>query len=157
MRGGTQDPDSGAMLTIHSLPHRLHLIGRSLTSVVGSSHSTVCLPQDGHRKRRRVVSVSLSSDFGCNVSCKCFTSFYRLKIQIKKPAPQSHKNDYMAQALRLRRRFNCNTGMCAATLGVEKGASPNALHLRNGGSIWHTRTISELLYTVPFILSIHQI
>lgn len=37
------------MLTTLSMPHRLHLIGKSLTSVVGSNHKTVCFPHAGHK------------------------------------------------------------------------------------------------------------
>lgn len=56
-------------LTTLSFPHLLHLIGRSLISVVGSNHKTVCLPHTGHIKRLRFVFVSSDCGFS-NSSCK---------------------------------------------------------------------------------------
>ena len=78
---------SSEIFTILSLPHRLHLIGRSLTSVVGSNHNTVCLPHTGQRKRRWFILFSLS----CCLSPKCYHPVYSFlcKGQIKKPAPES--------------------------------------------------------------------
>ena len=43
--------DSDEMFTTLSFPHSLHFTGRSRTSVVGSNHSTVCLPHFGQRNR----------------------------------------------------------------------------------------------------------
>jgi hypothetical protein len=63
----------GKIFTTLSLPHRLHLMGRSLICVVGSSHSTVCLPQDGQKNRR---CFPLVSSF-CGLHCKS-CNYYHL-------------------------------------------------------------------------------
>lgn len=75
------------ILTILSLPHRLHLTGKSLTSVVGSNHNTVCLPHAGQRKRRWSTLFSTS----CCFSCNCYHPVFCVlcSFQIKKPAPES--------------------------------------------------------------------
>lgn len=101
---------TGEILITLSFPHRLHLTGRSLISVVGNNHSTVCLPQHGQRKRRRSVFISLSSGFCCMVFCKLTSPHFETFAERKKQKSPCHNRirDYLAQALRLRRRFSCN-------------------------------------------------
>lgn len=98
---------SGEMLIMLSLPHRLHLIGKSLISVVGSNHNTVCLLHTGQKKRFWLLFVPSF--------CKTFCNVIHLKLichsvrQNKKSRHHNRSNDYWAQALRRRRRLNFKT------------------------------------------------
>lgn len=91
------------MFTTLSFPQSLHLIGKSLTSVVGSSHSTVCLPHAGHRKRLWFDLFSALFNFSAN-------SFHLvLRSSLTKKSKQKSLYHYrlmryMAQAQRLRRK-----------------------------------------------------
>lgn len=92
------------ILMILSFPHRLHLTGRSFTCVVGSSQSTVCFPHSGHKKR--LCSDLVSSI--CCFSCNCYHLVFQLlfhEIRCEMPAPRSRRGQYMAQALRRRRKL----------------------------------------------------
>jgi len=67
-----------------SLLHRLHLIGRSLISVSGSNHNTVCLPHRGQSNRRRDVSTSFFSVLSCGVVFKIGSPYSYLRPKAKK-------------------------------------------------------------------------
>ena len=57
----------GSTFIMISLPQRLHLTGKFLISVSGSSHSRVCLPHEGQRRRRLSNSISLFGFILCNM------------------------------------------------------------------------------------------